>query len=477
MADSKQIAAGVVEAVGGAGNITVATHCITRLRLNLKDQSIVNDDEVKAVKGVLGVQRVGQQYQVIIGQKVTEVYEELIAITGLEEQKPVDENLDAGATEEKLTAKKVGSNILDYISSSMVPILPAIMSAGLFKTIQVILGPSMLGIITETSSLYLFINIVFNAAMYFIPMYLAYSAAKKLCTSRILAAFLAGILLEPNFVAMVDAGSALDFLGLPIRLVSYGQSVVPILLTVWVMSYVYKFFQKHVPELLSFLFVPFLTMLVMAPLELVVLAPIGAYLGDLVAGGLMALANVGGVVTVLATTVLCAFQPFLVIAGMHQALAPFGINAVAENGFDPFILVCNNLSNFAVWGATLAAAIRFKNADEKGNAVGAFVSGILGGVTEPGLFGVILEHKRLFAAMTIGGAAAGFTAGILHVYLYTVGASSIMSLLNFVTADNPMNVVNAAIAGAVGFGVALVIGLLFGLTPEEAEGKDVVAVG
>lgn len=460
----------VVEAVGGKDNITFATHCMTRLRLNLRDDSKVDDEKVKAIKGVLGVQRVGQQYQVIIGQKVVNVYPEVVALTGLQAQEAVDENLDP-QTKERLTPKKVGTNILDYLSGSMVPILPAIMTAGLFKTIQVILGPTMIGLIAEGSSLYTFLNLVFNAGMYFIPFYLAYSASKKLGTSSIMAAFLAGLILEPDFVAMVDAGTPLDFLGAPIKLVSYGQSVVPILLSVWVMSYVYRFFKKHVPEILSTLFVPFLTMVVMAPLTYVVLAPVGAYLGDLVAGALMAMANVGGIVTVLATTLLTAFQPFLVVAGMHMALVPFGFNAIAENGFDPFILVCNNLSNFAVWGATLAAAIRFKDANEKGNAFGAFVSGILGGVTEPGLFGVILEHKRLFAAMTIGGGAAGIVAGILHVYFYNIGASSIMLLLNFVTADDPMNVVNAAIAGAVGFAVALVVGIVFGLTKEEAEGK------
>lgn len=471
MADNRQIAEDVVKAVGGKENISFATHCMTRLRLNLRDESIVDDDVVKGIDGVMSVVHAGEQYQVVIGQNVAKVYPEVLEITGLQQQTTVEENLD-DAPKGPLTPKAVGAAILDYLSGSIAPTIPAFMVAGLFKSIQVILGPIMLGLIGETDSLYIFLDVIYNAGMFYLPFYLAWSAANKLGVRPILALLLAGILLSPTFRDVVSAeGGALDFVGIPIRLVDYSQSVMPILLCVWILSYVEKFVTKVVPDMLAFMLVPFLCILIMAPVSLIVLAPIGAILSEGVAAAMLGLFNMGGVARVLALAILTGCQQLLVLVGMHMALVPIALTSVAENGVDPFILVANLLANFSVWGGALAAAIRFKNIDDKNTAFGGFVSGFVGGVNEPNLFGVFLPHRRMLVTMSAVNVIVGALAGILGVGFYNLGHSSIVCLLTFISPTDPSNFVNACICGAVGFALGFVGVWLFGLTKEEIEGK------
>ena len=416
----------------------------------------------------MGVQRVGEQYQVIIGQNVAQVYPEVLALTGLQAQAAVDENLDGDKA--PLTFKSAASAVLDFVSGSIVACIPVFMVAGLFTSIQVVLGPIMFGVITEESSLYTFLDVIYNAGMYYLPFYLAWSTANKLGVRPALALMLAGILLSPTFLGVVNAeGGALDFLGIPIRLVDYSQSVVPIMLSVWVMSYVEKFFKKVVPDLVSFMFVPFLTIAVMAPVALIVLAPIGAALGDLVASGMMALYNAGGVVRILALAFLTAVQQLLIVVGMHMALLPIAFQTFAVNGSEPFIIVANFLANFAVWGGALAAAIRFKDPEEKSTAFGGFVSGIIGGVNEPNIFGVFLTHRRMLAPMIAANAIVGALAAILSVACYSPGHSSIMCLFTFISPTDPSNFVNACICGAVGFVLGFVGVWFFGLTKEDVQ--------
>jgi len=468
MADNREIATNVLKAVGGKENVSMATHCMTRLRFNLKDEGKVSDDEVKAIDGVLGVVRQGGQYQVIIGQKVPHVYKELCAIGGFDEQAAVDENLDEDAKKEPLTAKKVGQAILDYLSGSMVPIVPVLTIAGLFKVIQVVLGPTMLNLIGETSDLWFVSNMVYNAGFYFLPMYLGYTSAKKLGVRPILGLLLAAIIIEPSFVALAGTeGASLTVFGIPAAVVNYSQSVMPILLSVWVMKYVERFFDKHIPEALVTVFVPFLTILVMLPVTLCVTAPLGSFLGNALGTALFNVGNAGGIVSVIAVAALMVLQPFLVITGMHMALITLALAAYAQNGADTFAIVCNLTANWAVWGMALAIFLRVKDPNKKGVALGAFISGVIGGVTEPALFGLGFKYNRCLIGVAIANAVAGLIAGFAHVSFYNMGASSVLALLNFISPTDPMNVVWAAVAGLAGFGISTVINYFFGLTPEQ----------
>ena len=236
--DNKKIAENVLVAVGGKDNITSALHCMTRLRLVLKDFNIPNLEEIKNIPGVLGAQVSGGQLQVIIGQNVPHVYKAVCEMTGLETKKAIEENLDV--KKEKLTWKKVGSNILDYLSGSMIPLLPAMIGASLFKTIGVLLGPDTFGMISAESNFILLCNIVYDACFYFLPVYLGFNAAKKLDIPPALGAFAGTVLISPNFIAMATNGQAFSIYGLNVPVNNYSQSVFPVLLSVYALSLIYK---------------------------------------------------------------------------------------------------------------------------------------------------------------------------------------------------------------------------------------------
>lgn len=317
MADNKQIATEVLELVGGAENVKIATNCMTRLRLTLKDNNKAEVEKIKKIKGVLGCQFSGSQLQVIIGQNVPKVLEEFVAISGVTRGAAVDENLD-DAPKEKLTLKGIGNATLDYLSGTMVQLIPLVMAAGLFRTFAVVLGPQVFGLLSETDPTYTFFNTtLYEAGFYFLPIYLGYAAAKKLGTNPMLGLLCGGILVAPSIVSAAAEGSMMSVYGIQIAAANYSQTVLPIMLTVPVLYVVEKFMKKHVPDVLSTLFTPFFTMIVVVPIMFLCLAPIGDLLGQGVAAVLFGLQNFGGVFTILAMVILGAFWQLFVVAGMH----------------------------------------------------------------------------------------------------------------------------------------------------------------
>lgn len=195
MANNKQIAADVLEAVGGKSNVSFVTHCMTRLRFTLKDRTVPDAAAVKKLNGVLGAQESGGQFQVIIGQNVPKVYDELCALGGFSKQAAIDENLDG--TQAELSLTSIGKGIMNYLAGSMTPMIPVLLAAGLFKTVGAVLGPSMLGIMAADSDLVRCMDMIYSAAFYFMPIYLGFNAAKQIGLTPILGAFLGGMLIEP----------------------------------------------------------------------------------------------------------------------------------------------------------------------------------------------------------------------------------------------------------------------------------------
>lgn len=466
MATNAQIAQDVLAAVGGRENVRQVMHCITRLRFMLIDDQVPEDDKVKAIDGVLGVQRAAGQYQVIIGPSVPKVYKEVCRIGGLEEHDAIDENLDGPQKKEPWTLKRIGSAILDYLSGSMVPVVPAIMVAGLFRSIQSILGPTMFNVLEEGDSFYTILDMVYSAAMYFLPIYVGFSAARKRGTSPILGMLMAGVLISPQLIALADGGGSLDFLGIPVPAIDYSQTVIPILLTVWIMSFVERFFSKVIPDLVSTVFAPFLTVLVMLPISLCVLAPLGHTASQTLGGFLLSLHDVGGIVTVATIALLVAVYPFLQATGMHVAIGVLGLPFLTEQGIDTFFIASNTLANWAIWPMALALFLRYKDPHKKSEQLGLFISGIIGGVTEPALFGSGFKFPRLFLGSAVGGFVGGAWMAFTHTGVVQLGASNVLGLLRFLSPDRPDNFVNACIAAGLAFTVSTVVSYII-------VGKDV----
>ena len=445
----------ILEKVGGKDNISQAVHCMTRLRLNLKDRSQVDMDAVKGINGVLGAQFSGEQFQIIIGQHVSEVYPEFCGIAGLGQTAAIDENLD---NKEPFDIKKVPAKVLDYVSGSIAPTLTIMMGAGFFKMFYAILGPDLLNLMANEAPLMQTLYIVGNAGFYFMPIFVAWGAAQKLKTSVALSMLLSCLLFDPNILNIVTAGEPFSVYGIiPMQLNNYTQSVLPSLLMVFALSYVFKFFDKHVPKAIKIIGVPFCTLVVMVPLMFCVLAPIGNWIGMLLSAFFEGLYNIAGP---LAIALLGAFWPFFVATGMHVAIVQIALINITTLGYDPIVLAGANIANYALMGMTLAYFLRTKG-EEKQMASANVVTLIVGGISEPTLFGILLRNKRAMVCQIIGGFIGGLVGGILGVAVYTMGASNFLTVLQY--AGGPgSNLIRAGIACACAFVAALAVGAVIG---------------
>lgn len=470
--DNKQIAKEVLELVGGASNVSIATNCMTRLRLTLVDRDKADVEKIKKVKGVLGAQWSGTQLQVIIGQNVPKVLDEFIAISGVARGEGVQENLDA--PKEKLTPALIGNKILDYLSGSMTQLIPLLMAGGLFRTIAVVLGPQMLNIVADTDPTYTFFyTTLYEATFYFLPIYLGYAAAKKIGATPVLGMLIGGVIMAPSIIeaASADPTGVVSVYGFQIEAANYSQTVLPIILTVPVLYVVERFFKKIMPDVLSTVFTPFCTMLVTIPIALIILAPIGGELGNLIANGLFGLADVGGLGLYVVMAILGAFWQLFVVAGMHMPVILLAQVQIVAAGYDPFVFVSTNCAMTAVWGCAFGAFLRLKDKDEKGLALGYVISAIAGGVTEPALFGVLLKYRRTMLGMFIGGAIGAVVSGLMGVTYYLAGGSSNFMVFTNYLQGGTQNVVMAIVGMAISFVIAAIVVYFTGFTKEEIEGE------
>lgn len=462
MAENKnaQIAAEVLAAVGGKENVVSVTHCMTRLRFNLKDMSLPDAEKIKAIKGVIGVVESGGQFQIIVGQNVPKVYDALCEQGGLAKLESINENLDA--PKEKLTLKSIGGKIMNYLAGCMTPLIPVMLAAAMFKTVLVLFGPDMLNLFAAESSTYILMDLLYDAFYYFLPIYVGYAAAKKLGVDAGLGLFAGSVLVVPDLVALAGV-EGFTVYGIPCTVNNYSQSILPIMLTMPVLWVVYKFFKKIVPDALSTIFAPFLTMVVMVPVELCALAPVGTVVGNWLGDALLAFGNVGGFVAV---AVVAASWEFLVMTGMHGPMLMFAITCMMTNGYDNFVLVAGGCATWAAFGLALGAFLRLKNKEEKSLSLSYFVAGILGGVTEPVLYGIGFKYKRPFIALALGGAVGGLYAGITGVTTYVMGATNFLSLTAFV-AGGTANLINGTICNVLSMVAAAAFTYLFGFKKED----------
>ena len=459
----------ILQAVGGINNISSVTHCMTRLRFTLKDSSIPKDDEVKKIEGVLGVVRAGGQYQIIIGQIVPKVYETLLKLGNgkIAGSAPIDENLDANAQKEKMTFKRGFNIVLNKVAGSLTPTIPILITAAMFKMLAAICGPTMLNITPTSSDLYKLFTLVGDAGFYFFPVFLGYTSAKQFKTSPMLGMLMGAILLDPNLVKIVTAGKPFTVYGIPMALTNYGNTLIPILLSVWIMSYVERFFKKYVPTSLSTVFVPTLTIAVMIPITLCVLGPLGGFLGDYICNGLLAFGKLGGVWSILAIAIIGAVWEILVISGMHLVIISTMTLLFAQGGHDNFATLGAVAASMACAGMALGAALQIKGKKNKTLVWGYFISNIIGGVTEPSLYGLALRYKRPFLGMMIGGFAGALYAGITHVTAYVmVPVANFLALTAYV-GGSTANIVNGIISGVIALIVAAVATYIIGFGKEE----------
>lgn len=454
--------------VGGKENISYLTHCITRIRMNVKDKNLVKTDEISKLSGQMGCQWAGEQLQVIIGANVADAYQAFARVSGAGEEQPV--------SEESTERKKISINaVFDAISGCVTPIIPILIAGGMLKVILML--AEMAGVSPEHPT-YFVVNFVSDAAFYFMPIFIGANVARKFGANMGLGMLMGALFLHPNFISAVAEGTSLSFFGIPIYAASYASSVFPVILTVWVMAPIEKFIAKHSPKVLRTLVEPLATSLIMIPLALCLLGPLGSLLGTYISSAVLWLYDVTGF---LGVGIFTAIFPLLVITGMHSGFTPYLINILTSGaGAEPIVLVGMLVSNINQSAATFGVAVKSRNIEVKSNAVSCGVSALLGGVTEPALYGINLRYKTPLYACLIGNFAGGIIAGLGHVMTYAItGGSGLIGLATSYIPGGIGNVIWAVAAIVIGMAVTFALTLVLykeeGTGEAEATGKTETA--
>ncbi|HFR3434572.1 PTS transporter subunit EIIC [Streptococcus suis] len=446
MSSNKETAKQIIQIIG-EDNITFMTHCATRLRMNVADENKVDLNALDQVSGVIKAQIKSGQLQVIIGAKVAQVFEEASKLVSLSDNQ-------VQSTEIK---KNIIARVVEVISGCFGPVIPVLIGCGMVKSVAAIL--TTLNLVDPTSGTYQIISLIGDLLFYFFPFFLAVSAAKKFKTHEFLAVALAGALMYPTIqngaLQAAETGvNSLSFLGLPVLFVNYKSTIIPIILSVWIMSYVYKWVNKLIPDTFKVLFVPMIVLFIMVPLELIVIGPFGTYLGQGVAKVVSYLYTTNGV---LGALLFGTFRPLLIIFGMHYAITPINAQLIAEYGYS-VISPANLTGNLAQAGATLATFFFLKKKSEKAEALSAGVTALFG-VTEPAMFGFNLKYKKpMICAMIAGG------IGAAYINFWSGGATAVIlpGLLALPTyiADNYIHII---IGISISIALAMIGTLVFGI--------------
>ena len=388
-----ELAEKIVKNVGGQENINSLTHCITRLRFKLKDESQANDDVLKNMDGVVTVMKSGGQYQVVIGNHVPAVYEEVVSIAGL-----------SGEREEEASSGNLFDRLIDILSGCFQPFLGALAAAGMVKGLNALLV--FLKLYTATSGTYTMLNGIGDAIFYFMPVILGYSAAKVFKTNEYIAMVIGATLCYPTIVSLMTEESAVTLFGLHVTKANYVSTVIPIILAIFMLAYVQRFLEKVIPEVLKIIMVPTLSLLLMIPATLLLFGPIGIYLGDGVNWLYYYIMNLS---PILLGGFIGGIWCVLVIFGAHRGLVPIGINDVARTGRQN-LLAFAGAANFSQAGAAFGVFVRTKNKDLKAVAASATVTALFG-ITEPAIYGANLRLKKPMIYAVASGAAGGALMG------------------------------------------------------------------
>ncbi|MBY4798368.1 PTS transporter subunit EIIC [Collinsella sp. AGMB00827] len=452
--DWKKMAEEILAAAGGKENLSGMTHCATRLRLNVKDAALVDDAAVKAVDGVINTVSKAGQYQVLIGTEVPKLYEEFELVAGVASEEA------AGSSD---SGEGVVSKIFSAVSGIFAPLLPAMAGSGILRGLLIL--AVQLGVVAEGSGTFVIWNTLSMSVFYFLPVLLAFSAGRRFGASPYLSALIGACLLFPDFMKLmgdVGNGAMTDFFGIPVVLMGYNSTVVPAILAIWVYSYLYKFLDARIPETLKLVVLPAVSLFVMVPLTIMVIGPLGVYVGEGIAFVVNWLINKSAV---LAGVLVGGGWSVLVSMGIHWAVNPIMINNIAQNGFDyicPFTFACN----FAVIGVAAGVFFKVKSKRYKSFAMSGVVTIALSAIIEPTLFGMLVNNKKLFAAQIIAGACGGAFLGLMKVVATAFVFGSVTTFPAFVSQD----AANFGFAMA-GLAISTVVGAVLGYLFTNAEDK------
>ncbi|MGF2024305.1 beta-glucoside-specific PTS transporter subunit IIABC [Enterococcus casseliflavus] len=436
----KETATAIVELIGGKENIAHLEHCSTRLRFTLKDNSLVQKDALEKVDGVIGV-RQNVQCQVIIGNDVVEVYDEVMNVLGHE--------LTADGGSEGKQKQSWGAVLLDFIISIFQPLIPAVAGGGVLKSL--LLLASVTGLMDNTSQTYQILNLIGGAPLYFLPILVAITTANKLKVNQLVAVSAVGALILPELTTLLTDGAA--FMGFGLQNIAYASQVFPAILTVLFYAQIEKLFTRISPKPIRIFFVPMMSLVITVPVALLILGPLGFEVGTIFSAAIIWLyAHLGWV----ATGILAAVLPLMVVTGMHKAMIPYAVSSMSETGAELLYLPASLAHNIAEAGACFAVSVRTKDQKLRSTAVSAGISALFG-ITEPALYGVTILHKRVLYGVMASSLVGGAVAGLFAIKAFALVGPGLASITMFVDEANPMNLVWALVTLGVSFAVSFVL--------------------
>lgn len=409
-------AAEIIEKIGGKENIETMTHCVTRLRIVVADESKVDLEGVKGVEGVINCVISSGQYQVVIGPTVKEMYKAAFEIIGT-----ASAEIPAPEKKEKLTIKGLAKQGLDTLISCFVPAIPAIAGSGMIKVLVVLLN--YVGLLEMGSSTYTILNTIGDGIFYFLPFFVAFNAAKKMNVDVFLSMVLAAIILHPNLTALGEAGTSTTFLCFSMPIINYSAQALPVIFGVWLLKYVDKFADKISPSIVKVFLRPMISLLVTATIVLVAIGPVSIVLSNILFAACAAMQSWGW----LAVGINAFLFPLMVLTGTHNATIPLIIQLFAVQGFDTIFLPSGMAANIAQAGAACAVALKTKNKTLRSTGLSATLSALLG-ITEPALYGVNLRMKRPFIGVLAGSLLGGCFIGLVGLSAPTFVTPSLLTI-------------------------------------------------
>lgn len=446
--EKKDVVRQILKLIGGDNNYTAVTHCITRLRFEIINKNIVKQEEIERIEDVLGVQYVGNQLQIVLGTNVADYYTEFV--DQFKKQDQVDHSSNK---------KSIFSKMIDGFTQIILPTTKMLGAAGIIKGILALLS---LDLITADSDIYIVINMIGDAIFYFIPVIIGFTAAKTMKINEYMGAALGAILMYPVLAqGAVATLPALDFFGISIPYVSYSGTVVPVILGVIAMKYIYQVLHRFIPDALEIIVTTSFTLLITAIITLAFLAPLGNYLSNYLGQVLMWIFSWAGP---FAGLLMGSSFAVLVLTGVGLGMIPLSLQNLAVYQYDFFLLPYMIYSNINQGIAALAASYKIKDSSLKSAALGTGITAVLG-ITEPAMFTVNIKYKKPFYCAIIGSGVAGFLSALFGVKQFFVAGGGIPAIVGFISNDYKNNLVFALISLAVGVLVTFILTYL--LTSEK----------
>jgi len=448
----EKLAKDIIQNVGGKENVNSLTHCVTRLRFKLKDESKANTDVLKNMDGVVTVVQSGGQYQVVIGNHVPDVYEDVAVVGGFATASDDDSN-------EKINPF---NKFIDIISGVFAPTLGVLAATGMIKGFNALFVA--FNMLSDKDGTYQILNAIGDSLFYFLPIFLGYTASKKFKLNEFTGMAIGAAMVYPKIIAltsaeplfkvlsgtMFESSVSTTFLGIPVILMNYSSTVIPIIIAIFVASKIEKIFKKIIPDVVKTFLVPFCTLLVIVPLTFLAIGPVSTWAGQLLGAITAAIYNFSPIVAGL---FIGAFWQVFVIFGLHWGLVPIAFNNLATLGYDS-VLALSVAASFAQTGVVGAILLKTKNTKLRSIAIPAFISGIFG-VTEPAIYGITLPKKKPFIVSCIAASIGGGIIGFFGSKGYMIGGMGIFALPSYI-GPNGMD------KGFYGMAIAMVVSLVLG---------------